>query len=204
MQINFPTTPDIKVTTEDVAYFLGYKKSNPPQEPILSLINECISQMKKVANPKWCANLFDLTLNQEEISFSDLKFSSHDLSRNLKNCSKVFLVAITAGPQIDFLIRKTQSSDPVKASIFQATGAAFAENTIEELNNQIKIDAKLNGYKTHPRYSPGYGDVPLTLQKDFFRLLPCSKIGLTLMNTLIMAPEKSVTAFIGLEKITES
>ena len=50
-----------------------------------------------------------------------------------------------------------------------------------------------------PRFSPGYGDVSLEVQKDFFRLLPCQRIGLTLMDTLIMSPEKSVTAFIGIK-----
>ena len=41
------------------------------------------------------------------------------------------------------------------------------------------------------------GNVELSVQKEFFRLLPCTRIGLTLMDTLIMSPEKSVTAFIG-------
>ena len=39
----------------------------------------------------------------------------------------------------------------------------------------------------------------------FFRLLNCTqKIGLTLMDSFIMAPEKSITAFIGLEKKEEN
>ena len=50
-----------------------------------------------------------------------------------------------------------------------------------------------------PRFSPGYGDFPLEAQKDIFRTLDCSrKIGLTLNESLLMSPSKSVTAIVGL------
>jgi cobalamin-dependent methionine synthase I len=74
----------------------------------------------------------------------------------------------------------------------------FIEELVDLVNDEIKKIAEKQGLKTRPRYSPGFGDVPLEIQKDFFRLLPCTRIGLTLMDTLIMAPEKSVTAFCGL------
>ena len=123
---------------------------------------------------------------------------SKDLGANLKDCSKVALVAATIGPQVDALIRRYSSTDSVYASILQATGAMYIEEVVDLLNAEIKKIAEAQGLKTRPRYSPGYGDVPLDIQRDFFRLLPCTRIGLTLMDTLIMAPEKSVTAFIGL------
>ena len=70
------------------------------------------------------------------------------------------------------------------------------------INNQFvktEIEKNQNNF-TRPRFSPGFGDVSLENQKHFFNLLPCSKIGLSLMDTLIMAPEKSVTAFVGIYK----
>jgi cobalamin-dependent methionine synthase I len=52
-----------------------------------------------------------------------------------------------------------------------------------------------------PRYSPGFGDVPLAVQKTFFEILECQKnLALTLNDSLIMSPEKSVTAFVGVYK----
>ena len=84
------------------------------------------------------------------------------------------------------------------AAVFQATGAMYIEEVVDFANNQIvQIEKNQNNF-TRPRFSPGFGDVSLEVQKDFFSLLPCSKIGLSLMDTLIMAPEKSVTAFVGI------
>ena len=50
-----------------------------------------------------------------------------------------------------------------------------------------------------PRFSPGYGDLSLEMQRDIFRVLDCPrKIGLTLNESLLMSPSKSVTAIIGI------
>ena len=51
------------------------------------------------------------------------------------------------------------------------------------------------------RYSPGYGDLPLEIQKDVFRALDCERsIGVTLTESLLMQPSKSVTAVIGMKE----
>ena len=53
--------------------------------------------------------------------------------------------------------------------------------------------------QTMPRFSPGYGDLPLTAQREMFRMLECEKrIGVYLNESLLMSPSKSVTAIVGL------
>jgi len=193
----------------DAAHYLGYKKANPPDQEVYELIKAACRQLFEIISPKATYDCFDLKIeaaqnktekkNQKaKISFADLSFYSESLGRNLKDCKKVFLAAVTIGPQVDALIRRTQSIDSVKASLLQAAGAMFAEKTITYVNEEIKKIAGKENTSCKPRFSPGYGDVDLVIQKDFFRLLPCAKIGLSLMDTLIMSPEKSITAFIGM------
>ena len=87
------------------------------------------------------------------------------------------------------------SLSPAKALFFQAIGA----ERIESLCDTFCAELKENGLQLRPRFSPGYGDLPLDLQKDLFRVLDCSrKIGLTLNESLLMSPSKSVTAIIGI------
>ena len=51
------------------------------------------------------------------------------------------------------------------------------------------------------RYVRGIGDLALENQKGVFEVLHPSKyIGLSLMDTMIMSPEKSVTAIIGIRE----
>ena len=203
---------------KEVARYIGYGKKVTPDEQISELIARACKELFEVIKPQGVYDCFDLTINGDIppacprdssgspyeacknaplISFSDVQLRSTDLARNLKGCSKVYLMACTIGPQVDAFIRKNQITNPAYSAVLQSTGAMFIEKLVDYVNNEIKTNAKSSGLSAKPRYSPGYGDVPLLLQKDFFRLLPCTRIGLTLMDTLIMAPEKSVTAFVG-------
>jgi len=176
---------------KEVWYYAGFPRGVVPPENLQKLMKDCAEEMRPFIKPQLVYQVFD----RNELSF--IIDASKDLTVNMKGCSKVLIFASTIGPLVDSLIRKTQGLDAAKAGIMQACGAMFVESFVDFFNK--KIDEDYKGL-TKPRFSPGYGDVPLTVQKDFFRLLPCSKIGLTLMENLIMAPEKSVTAFIGIKE----
>ena len=52
--------------------------------------------------------------------------------------------------------------------------------------------------KLKPRYSPGYGDLSLSVQKDVLNILNADKIlGIKLGENLLMIPKKSITAIQG-------
>ncbi len=204
----FPDSKDFSPDLKEVARYLGYRRAAPPEADVSALMEKAASEMQAVMKAQAVFEVFDLTVDNPTsevvstgsttLSFADVTLHSKDLGVNLAGCSKVALLAATIGPQVDSLIRRHSSLNPVYASILQATGAMYIEELVDFINAEIKKIAEADGLKTRPRYSPGYGDVPLEVQKDFFRLLPCTRIGLTLMDTLIMAPEKSVTAFVGL------
>ena len=195
----FPDSKDFSPDLKEVARYLGYRKAAGPDVDVKALMEKAAQEMQAVMKPQAVFEIFNLTVNENSnLRFADISLQSRDLSTNLSNCSQVALLAATIGPQVDALIRRNSSLDPVYASILQATGAMFIEELVDSVNDEIKKIADSQGLKTKPRYSPGFGDVPLDIQRDFFRLLPCTRIGLTLMDTLIMAPEKSVTAFVGL------
>lgn len=198
----FPDKSNFSPDMKETARYLGYSRFVSPDQDVSELLEKAASEMAEVMKAQAVFEVFDLTMasipETTEISFADVTLQSRDLGNNLKDCKKVALLAATLGPQVDALIRRHSSLNPVYASILQATGAMYIEELVDITNSEIKKIAEAAGLKTKPRYSPGYGDVPLEVQKDFFRLLPCTRIGLTLMDTLIMAPEKSVTAFVGL------
>ena len=77
---------------------------------------------------------------------------------------------------------------------------ALATERIEALCDVFCEDIEKEYGKTRPRFSAGYGDLPLELQREIFSVLDCPKsIGLTLTDSLLMSPSKSVTAIVGIE-----
>lgn len=199
-QFFIPPAESITPNHKETARYLGYSKLSPPDEQINQLILRASTQLHAALKPQATYAQFPLLLQPPaQLTFADTTLNSVDLSRNLTGCTQVVLFAATLGPQVDALIRKTQLQDAAYASVLQATGAMYIEEVVNLLNEKIKLEAKEKGLCARPRFSPGYGDVPLEVQKTFFNLLPCQHIGLSLMDSLIMAPEKSVTAFIGLK-----
>ena len=127
----------------------------------------------------------------------DLDFKSENLEKNLKGCKEVVVFGATIGTGMDFLIGKYGKISPVKGLMFQAIGSERIESLCDEL---CKYLSEENG-GLRPRFSPGYGDFTLDNQKNIFKLLDCSrKIGLTLNDSLLMSPTKSVTAVAGISK----
>ena len=121
------------------------------------------------------------------------------LSRHLQNCPKVILFAATVGLTIDRMIQRHFVTEPAIAVWLNAIGSERVEALCRLFCTELKADYAAEGLVPIERFSPGYGDLPLAFQKDIFTLLDCPrKIGVTLNQSLLMSPEKSVSALVGL------
>jgi cobalamin-dependent methionine synthase I len=200
-----------RINLREVYRYLGYGR-NIPDDDIKAVIDEVIDSLIDVIKPKNIYKIYDCQIEGEKITLSGsgqgLTVMSKNLSDNLRQCKKVVLMAATLGIEADKLMQKYEVLNMAKASITQACGAASIEAYCNILQEKILEDViKSTGKKLYlrPRFSAGYGDVALTVQKDIFGVLECTKrIGLTLTESLLMYPTKSVTAFIGLTENPES
>lgn len=124
---------------------------------------------------------------------------SKNLAKCIRGCNEIVLFAATVGHAIDRKIARYQRFSPVKALMMQAYGAERVESLCDTFNKEIKEMAAAEGLRCAPRFSPGYGDLPLEAQIQICELLDCSRqIGVTLNESLLMSPSKSVTAIIGI------
>ncbi len=114
----------------------------------------------------------------------------------LKDCDQVILMAATLGSSVERLIRRTEVSDMAGALILDACGSAAIENVCDNLCDDLAAAFKPR-YLTD-RFSPGYGDMPLSQQRELFSALDVTRrIGVALTDSGLMLPQKSVTALIG-------
>lgn len=177
---------------------MGCKEKN---SEVLAFVDECLKEVKGKLSYKVCFDSFEINCNAREKTV-DLGFclcKSEKLAANLKDCSNAVVFAATIGIEIDRLIAKYGRISPSKALCFQAIGAERIEALCNTFNDEITQDCQDKGLFTRARYSPGYGDLSLNFQKNIFSVLDCPrKIGLSLNESLIMSPSKSVTAIIGI------
>ena len=125
---------------------------------------------------------------------------SASLSKHLSGCHAVYLLCTTIGAPFDALQRRTAAKSPSDAFVLQAIGAAAIEAWTDEAEQEIRRELR-GGETLAPRYSPGYGDWPLEAQRRIFELLDAPRtVGVSLTDTLLMVPSKSVSAVIGVRK----
>lgn len=125
-------------------------------------------------------------------------FESSQLANHLLGCPEVILFGATLGSRFDIGIRRLSLQRIAYGAAAQAVGTALIESYCDKLEEEWKGELSAE-FTYRSRFSPGYGDWPLTDQEKIFRLLELpKKIGLTLMAGGLMAPIKSVTAVIGI------
>lgn len=188
------------INKKEVERYLGYGKNNP-DERTTELIEECIRQIEKIAQPRSIYRIFDLKLKEDQIEAAGMKMQSRNLAKNLRGSEKIVFFAATLGNEPDILMNRYSRLQISKAAVLQAVGAAAIEDYCNQCQKKIEEQAAAEGFYVRSRYSPGYGDLSLTYQAEFLRVLEATKkIGIVLSEGGVMIPEKSVTAVMGLSR----
>ena len=183
---------------EEIYRYLGFRGADPPEE-IKHRVKDCVARMLETITLRTTRRKFPVVVTDPDtVHIAGLTIRSKDLCRNLAGCDEAYMFAATVGIGIDRLIKRGEVSNMADALICQAAGAELIESYVTELNGDLRARERERGYKLRPRFSPGYGDLPIALQKDFSRILSLPRTcSITLTDTLLMVPSKSVTAFIG-------
>ena len=178
--------------------YLGYGK-HAVDDQTLRLIADSFGSLRSVGSRKSVYRIFDLEQEDgETVRFGSLTVKSKSLGKNLRGCDKIVLFGATLGIGVDQLLSRTSKTDMAKTVVLQACAAALLEEYCDECQERIRQEMESEGRYLRPRFSPGYGDFPIECQRDMVRMLDCAKsIGLTLTESCMMAPSKSVTAVIG-------
>ena len=193
----------VDIPVKEVQRYMGYHGITEIAPDMQERINKAIDQVSAQSHPRIVTKEYPVRINGNVITIyndtEEVNMESDALARNLKGCCGALLLAATIGPACDMLVRRASITSAADAAIYQAAGAAAIEAFLDDMNDKIKADYEAQGLFLRPRFSPGYGDLKLDHQKDWFRLLDISKqIGVELTDSLLMVPTKSVTAIIGI------
>ena len=124
---------------------------------------------------------------------------SKALSTRLAGCGNAYLACGTLGAAYDAFHRRVSVKSGADALIVQAIGAAAVEKVMDSIEDDIRGELA-PGETLVTRYSPGYADFPLAEQRTLLGLVDASRtVGVSLTDSLLMVPSKSVSAVIGVK-----
>ena len=170
---------------------LGYRAS--PSEPTVSRIKD---ELISVCEVKYGARLFDVEYAGDAADFGFVKIPSSALIKNLRSAPRAYIFAVTLGMGVDRLIKEKALLSPSEGFIADAVASALAESACDLAEEKIRAGATVR-----PRFSPGYADFSLEFQRPILSALDSEKkIGIALLDSGLMIPQKSITAVLGIEK----
>ena len=217
----------ISINFREVLIYLGYKGGEIPAS-IHADIERCADLLTNAAGPRTVWKRFELqrcaaaegmpggtakggvadaevavpgvAVSGTTLAGTTLTLQGQDIRSMLAGCPSVILMAATLGSEVEKLIRKAQVVNMPDAVILDAC----ASSAIESVCNEVcaEIEKSVAPFYLTDRYSPGYGDFPLEQQAQIFRTLDVTRrIGVTLTDSGLMIPQKSVTAVVGVSPV---
>ncbi len=149
--------------------------------------------------PRFVLRVFPLVQEEESfhLSGSNVTLTGRTAQAMLSQCSQAALLCCTLGGEFETLLRRTQVRDMARAAILDACGSAYVEAGCDAAQSEL-ADRFPTVYLTD-RFSPGYGDLPLSLQPAICSALDTQRrLGVQVTDHFLLNPGKSVTAVIGL------
>ncbi|MBQ7387442.1 MAG: hypothetical protein IJW03_04670 [Clostridia bacterium] len=162
-----------------------------------SVADEYIYEILDAASPRYAARLVDVEYTDDgAVSIAGRKIYSAALIKNLAGAEQAYLLAVTLGIEVDRYLKRMSAISPARHFIADGVASALAEALADASEREI-----CKGYTSRPRFSPGYADIPLSYQSALLAALSDERrLGISLTDSYLMIPTKSISAIIGIEK----
>ena len=193
-------TGEITLSAPDTEEILRYMGTPPHKadEATRSLAAACGDELLSAAAPRWCERVFDLSFESDGVALDgELLLGGQELKAHLNGCQKAAVFCATLGADVDALIRRAQYVDLARALGLDCAAGALVEQLCDRI--EAHLHAQYPDLYSPYRFSPGYGDLPLSVQGPLLDRLNARRlIGLSATDSCILTPRKSVTAILGL------
>lgn len=198
---NIPAQPK----REMILSRLGYRKNiTELSKDDMRLVSECIRLSGILCKPSGAYAIVPIAAKDEAVITLDngISFHGEGLAKLLKDSSSVLLMASTVGREVtDRVAAEVENGNAayglILDSVASQTADAVLDWIVQFLNRILPREGK--GLTRH-RYSPGFGDLPLSYQKVIFDALKLEKLGMAITEKFMLVPEKSVIAIAGIEE----
>lgn len=186
----------MKIPVEEALRYIGAAHADSTTR---KLAEETAGMLEERLQPRFLWRPFSISREGTEIRLEEagLRLPGRMAETMLAECDTAVLMACTLGAGFDRLMKEWEARNMAKAAMMDACGSAWTESVCDEAEREIRN--RFPDRFCTDRFSPGYGDLPLSLQPDILRALDAGrKLGITANDSFLLLPCKSVTAVIGL------
>ena len=192
---------ELEISKKEVALSLGYINGTPPSY-FSDIIDEVLNESERRCEIKAGYKLTDIRYDRNQkkgILIGDTFFNTDKIvTVQLKKSEKAVLFIDTIGPMMEDWSRELiEKGDPVYGFIVDTAASVIVESVTDFLHDYIGREMQKKGWKITNRYSPGYCNWPVAEQQKLFSKFPRNFCGITLTESSMMLPKKSISGIIG-------
>ena len=187
----------MELNIDEALRYLGAGRQAPPE-----LRREAENMARRLTarlQPRYTYRVFSMKREDGTLRLAEasLALPGQDARTMLADCGRVVLLGCTLGAEFESMLRAEQARDMAQAVILDACGSAWVEAGCDEAEREIA--ARFPSQYLTDRFSPGYGDLPLSIQPAICGALDLGRrMGIHVSERFLMNPSKSVTALIGI------
>lgn len=202
MQVIYPDIEksDVRVNPEDIIRLLGEEGSADAYSQ--SLVNQSIDKCMKIMSPSAAYVLTEAleTESPEEIAIEGIRFDAGKIiHRMLKHSDTYAFFLVTVGTEPEMLARDLLAKgDFLEGYIIDLVASALVDSVADQVHKALEELSSIKGMKVSNRYSPGYCSWDVAEQQKLFSLFPENNCGISLSDSSLMNPVKSISGIVGL------
>lgn len=197
-----PSVSLLNISVQKIIDRIGYSTSAIP-DIFKYELEENIMILQEVLKPS-CGyvkvNQIESIASKGQLLLGDVIFNTNKIiSHPLRNISEAILFVGTVGEEYDSWTKsKKVENDPLSEYILDVLGSEIAEAISTWIYEKIKVDMSKKGRSVTNRYSPGYCGWNVEEQSKLFSFFPPKFCDISLTDSSLMMPMKSVSGLVGL------
>ena len=183
---------------------LGYKKGETTiSKEMATLLENSFKEAIELVDTKgvYIVRRIKEKKNGIRLFNSEIVLRGKSMEKLLYGSFGVIFMAVTIGPELERKISEDMENGSFeRAIVFDVIGSEAVEAVANSFNSYLLIQARQAKNSLTRRFSPGYGDLPLEFQREIYRELSLSRLGIEINEKNILFPYKTITAIIGIER----
>jgi hypothetical protein len=199
---------DLPFDIGEMYSLMGYGAGKQPADEVQAIIDGMLSDMHEHCKPRIGYEIFSGgAIDKEHIQVEDVKTENIVLNVGkiiayaLHEAESFAIFTATAGSRFDKWLKKIeQEDDIVKAYLANTLGSVLVEAAVSLLMRKLEAESAAAGLNISNNYSPGYCDWLLVEQKKLLSVFSDGRTGITLTDSCLMLPIKSVSGIVGIGK----
>lgn len=195
---------DLEIDHSEITRLLGFPDGNLP-EPFSGYLEEAIrnaDDLCHIHGATYISNQIQFSEKKDKLIVSGTELAiGKTIAKEIRQSEEVVLFICTAGEKISELSsRLLRGENPVLGYVYDILGSVIADSAAAAIQREISRLAASNGQLATNRYSPGYCQWSVEDQFSLFSFFPENCCGISLTDSALMNPVKSVSGIFGIGK----